>query len=309
MQNLLAPLTPGFYIRFIEGILKRRRLRLNPSLLGVEGIPAGHFYSPLLDLRQIPAEGDTMPHDGAEYWEAVDLAPARMEAYYRELIALFPAPHFPKERTPGLRYFRDCVYFPFSDAFTLSGVIRKEQPRRIIEVGSGYSSGAMIDTILQIGSSTELWCIEPYPERLHSLVKPGELPFTHFIEEPVQQLPVTFFDQLEANDILFIDSSHVAKIGSDVTYLLLRVLPRLRPGVLIHFHDVTYPFTYPMKWIRQGWAWNEAIFIRGILANSPKFQVVACNAFAGYTFPDLLRKEVPGFVENSGGSLWIRKLP
>jgi predicted O-methyltransferase YrrM len=306
--KLLERLTPRFYIKRIERILRRRRLRLNPSLMGVERIPAGHFYSPLLDLTLIPATGETMPHDGAEYWEALDLQPARMEAYYRELCQLFPAPHFPAQPTPGLRYFRQNGFFPFADAFTLSALIRKEKPRHIIEVGSGYSSAAMVDTILAMGAPTELTCIEPYPERLHSIMKPGELPFTRFIEKPGQEMPVTFFDQLEARDILFIDSSHVAKIGSDVTYLLLRVLPRLRPGVLIHFHDIFYPFTYPMKWIKEGRAWNESIFIRGILANNPRYEIVACNAYAGVTFPELFRQEVPGFFPNTGGSLWIRKL-
>jgi hypothetical protein len=100
----------------------------------------------------------------------------------------------------------------------------------------------------------------------------------------------------------------VAKIGSDVTHLLLRVLPRLKPGVLIHFHDIFYPYTYPMTWLRDGRAWNESIFIRGILANSSQYEVVACNPYAGVMFPALLRAEVPGFMENTGGALWIRKV-
>lgn len=308
MLKFLEPLTPRFYIRLIEGLLRRRRLRLNPSLLGVEKIPAGHFYSPLLDLRLLPASGDLMPFDGVEYWEAVALRPERMESYYRELCELFPAPHFPKEPTPGFRYFRDNIYYPFADAFTLSAVIRREKPRRIIEAGSGYSSAAMVDTILQMGAATELTCIEPYPEVLHSIIPPGELKFTHFLEQPLQEVPVTFFDQLEAQDILFIDSTHVAKIGSDVTFLLLRVLPRLKPGVLVHFHDIFYPFTYPISWVREGRAWNESIFVRALLANNPQWEVVACNAYAGATFPEVFRDAVPGFLENTGGSLWLRKL-
>ena len=67
------------------------------------------------------------------------------------------------------------------------------------------------------------------------------------------------FDRLEANDVLFIDSSHVAKVGSDVTFILLRVLPRLKPGVIIHFHDIFYPYSYPVNWIREGFAWNRQI--------------------------------------------------
>ena len=115
------------------------------------------------------------------------------------------------------------------------------------------------------------------------------------------------FEELEANDILFIDSSHVAKVGSDLTFLLLRVLPRLRPGVMVHFHDLFYPNSYPMEWIRGGRAWNESIFLRAFLINNPAFEIVAFNCFAGQTFPELFRGAGDRFLANSGGSLWLRR--
>ena len=116
------------------------------------------------------------------------------------------------------------------------------------------------------------------------------------------------FDQLEAQDLVFCDSSHVAKIGSDVSYILLRILPRLKPGVLVHFHDVFYPFSYPATWIREGRAWNESLFLRAFLVGNMQFQLVAFNCYAGYSFPELFRERLPAFLNDTGGSIWIRKV-
>jgi hypothetical protein len=116
------------------------------------------------------------------------------------------------------------------------------------------------------------------------------------------------FDQLEASDLVFIDSSHVAKIGSDVSFILLRILPRLKPGVIVHFHDVFYPFSYPAAWIREGRAWNESLFLRAFLVGNPQFQLLAFNSFAGYSFSELFRDQLPAFLNNTGGSIWIKKV-
>ena len=116
------------------------------------------------------------------------------------------------------------------------------------------------------------------------------------------------FDQLEAQDLVFIDSSHVAKIGSDVTFILLRILPRLKRGVLVHFHDIFYPFSYPLSWIREGRAWNESLFLRAFLVGNSQFQLVAFNSYAGYSFPEVFRDRFPAFLNKTGGSMWIRKV-
>ena len=129
-----------------------------------------------------------------------------------------------------------------------------------------------------------------------------------FFHWRVQEVPLSVFDQLEAQDILFIDSSHVSKIGSDVTFIMLRILPRLKRGVLVHFHDVFYPFSYPVRWIREGRAWNESLFLRAFLVGNSQFQLVAFNSYAGYSFPELFRDRLPAFLNNTGASIWIRKV-
>jgi hypothetical protein len=269
-----------------------------------EYVPPGHYYSPLLDIDSLGPNSPNMSSDGVECWENIDLHPLEQRSYYEDLIDRFPALPFPSQKTEGYRYFADNEFFNFSDAFTLSGIIRKEKPRRIVEIGSGFSSAVMLDTLSQTGETAALTFIEPFPHRLDSVLLPNDRASSAILARPVQEVLLSVFDELDAHDILFIDSSHVAKIGSDVTIILLRILPRLKPGVVIHFHDIFYPASYPISWIREGRAWNESIFLRAFLVQNRDYKIIAFNAFAAYSFPELFRDRIPNF---GGGSIWLRK--
>ncbi len=280
--------------------LARWRRYLPPNLRGVAMYPPGHFYSPLLDVRNLGP-------DGVEYWEHVDLCDAGQRAYFEELVEKYPLLPFPAHRAASHRYYTEQTWFVPSDAFTLSAIIRREKPRRIVEIGSGFSSAVMLDTFAAMSATAELTFIEPFPDRLDALLTPADRAAAQILHQPVQEVPLEVFARLEAQDILFIDSSHVAKVGSDLTHLLLRILPRLKPGVLVHFHDIFYPMSYPAGWLREGRAWNESLFLRAFLIGNPQFRVVAFNAYAGCTFPEVFRERVPAFLKNTGGSLWLRK--
>jgi predicted O-methyltransferase YrrM len=243
-----------------------------------------------------------------ECWEHVNLQPSEQRFYYEDLLERFPFLPFPSQKSHNYRYFTENNWFVVSDAFTLSGIIQKEKPRRIVEIGSGFSSAVMLDTLDQTQASAMLTVIEPYPDRLYSLLSPRDRSIAAVLVERVQEVSLSLFDQLEAQDLIFIDSSHVAKIGSDVTFILLRVLPRLKQGVLVHFHDVFYPFSYPASWIREGRAWNESLFLRAFLLGNPQFQLVAFNSYAGSSFPEVFQDRFPAFLSNTGGSIWIRKV-
>lgn len=308
MPRLKQIFNPTSYFRFIRNRLEERKFRLHPNLRGVAFSPPGHFLSPLLDIQQLGPNGSNLPFDGAEWWEHVDLLPDEQRSYYDDLLERFPVLPFPRQKTEGYRYFTENNWFPLSDAFTLSGIIRKEKPRRIVEVGSGFSSAVMLDTMDTTHAPVALTFIEPYPARLYSLFSPNDTSISKVIARPVQEVPLPVFDQLEAQDLLFIDSSHVAKIGSDVTFILLRILPRLKRGVLVHFHDIFYPCSYPAVWIREGRAWNESLFLRAFLVGNAQYQFVAFNSYAGYLFPDVFRERLPVFMDNAGCSLWIRKV-
>jgi hypothetical protein len=117
------------------------------------------------------------------------------------------------------------------------------------------------------------------------------------------------FDTLEANDILFIDSSHVAKAGSDVCFEIFQILPRLAPEVLVHFHDIFYPFEYLEEWLCGGISWNEAYLIRALLGGGNRWKIVFFTDFMNRFYTENMAQKLPGSEKNTGGSLWISRAP
>ena len=127
------------------------------------------------------------------------------------------------------------------------------------------------------------------------------------IEKAVQEVELELFQTLDAGDILFVDSSHVVKIGSDVAHIIFEILPRLKPGVIVHFHDVFYSFEYPKEWVKEGRAWNEDYFLRAFLQYNSVFQILYFNSFMGQFYQNELERKMPLCLRNTGGSLWMKK--
>jgi hypothetical protein len=117
--------------------------------------------------------------------------------------------------------------------------------------------------------------IEPYPNRLYSLLSERDKSLYEIIDKPIQDVEINILDALNTGDILFIDSLHVVKVDSDVNYLLFEILPRLKPGVLVHFLE------YPKQWIKSGVVWNETYFLRAFLQYSTSFEILYLNSFMG----------------------------
>jgi len=276
---------------------------LDLNLRGAALYYPGEYYSPLIDIRQF--QKHPFAHDGAEMWENIDLREDAQRSFYAE--ALLDVPRFTSRKSDERRYFLTNTWFEIADAFTLRALIRRERPRRIVEVGSGFSSAVMLDTVdEETDYRPTITLIEPYPERLQALLRPSDP--CYLITKPVQDVDLSVFDALDRGDILFIDSSHVAKIGSDVAFLFLRVLPRLKPGVFVHFHDVVYPYSYPANWISKGRAWNESLFLRAFLLGNRDFEIVAFNSFAAVAFASLIRPSFPQYFDDTGGSIWLRRI-
>jgi hypothetical protein len=190
-------------------------------------------------------------------------------------------------------------------------MMRMYKPERIIEVGSGFSSAVMLDTNqLFFNNSLELTFIEPYPQdRLYGLLRAGDKNQVKIYEKGLQQTDPAIFGELNVNDILFIDSTHVSKTGSDVNHAFFNVLPLLKKGVLIHFHDIFYPFEYPEAWVMgsSGFGWNEAYTLRTFLMNNSDYEIVLFNTFMEYFHEDWFRQHMPLCLKNLGGSIWLRK--
>ena len=153
--------------------------------------------------------------------------------------------------------------------------------------------------------SPRITMIEPYPEQVQELVHPGDLDRVALLSDPVQQVPLSVFAALEAGDVLFIDSTHVSRVGSDVNYEIFEILPALQPGVFVHFHDIFYPFEYPLSWVEEGRGWNEAYVLRAFLEFNDDFEIVLFNDFLAVRAADKIAREMPLWTR--GGSLWLRK--
>jgi hypothetical protein len=128
------------------------------------------------------------------------------------------------------------------------------------------------------------------------------------LRKNLQEVDSAVFDELEANDILFVDSTHVSRVDSDVNHIFFRILPALQSGVRIHFHDIFYPFEYPLDWVYEGRAWNEAYLLRAFLQYNERFQVELFNTFIDCFHKEEYFREMPLVQKNTGGSIWLRKL-
>jgi len=182
------------------------------------------------------------------------------------------------------------------------------KPQRIIEVGSGFSSCVMLDTDRDfLNNNIELTFIDPHPERLQTLISDKDLSHCTLLEQKLGDVDTRLFEQLCENDILFIDSTHVAKINSDVLHYVFGILPSLKNGVFIHIHDIGFPFQYSVNDLMSGRAWNEAYLLRAFLMYNTSFRIVFWNSFMYGAHAEMIREEMPYCWNSPGGSIWLQK--
>lgn len=274
--------------------------------------PPGHFYSPIADPADITARADAVWPPEPEVI-GIDFRPGEHRRILTEVFPRFIADYqyaeLESETTAQHEYFTQNSQYGWLDSRALFVMLRELRPRRMIEVGSGFSSLLTADVNRRwFDGAIEFECIEPYPRPFLEGGVPG---ITRLVRERVEQLDTAFFARLEPGDVLFIDSSHVAKTGSDVNFLYFEVLPRLRSGVRVHLHDVFLPHDYPRDWvIRENRSWNEQYVLRALLMYSTAFRVVFGSSYAFTRFPDLVATALGvsagrGF---GGGSFWIEKV-
>ncbi len=268
----------------------------------------GNFYSPLPDLDEVERSSASIFRADLEPGPDLDLCEGAQEELLREFAAFYDDFPWKDESSEGSRFHYRQKYFKFGDALILYSMMRHFEPDRILEVGSGFSSALMLDVrALFLDRKTELTFIEPYPDRLEQLLRGEDRATVKLLYEPVQRVPLETFGALQSGDILFVDSSHVSKVGSDVNFLFFEVLPNLEPGVIIHFHDIFWPFEYPRPWILDGRSWNEAYLLRAFLQYNGEFEILFFNSFAFRRFRAFIETRMPIFLENPGGSFWMRK--
>ncbi|MFH0918769.1 MAG: class I SAM-dependent methyltransferase [Fibrobacterota bacterium] len=296
---------------FLKGLLAdRERIRAEKNRLQAElthlrqFTQGGHFYSPIPSMEEVRLR-ETELFAVPESLPGIALNEADQRSLLSQIQRYAEAQPFPETKKEDFRYYLDNPYFAYADGIFLYSLLRHFTPRRVIEVGSGFSSRVLLDVNERFfhGAMNSTF-IEPFPERLFSLVKPGEIARLDVRRQPVQSVDLSLFSELQSNDILLIDSSHVGKIGSDINHLLFRVLPLLSEGVLVHFHDIYYPFEYPRHWIYEGRAWNEAYLLRAFLQYNPVFQIIFFNTYLSHAG---LFGPLPLCQKSPGSGLWLRK--
>lgn len=283
------------------------RVKLRKFGEGPPFVPNGHFYSPIAPKSEIARDESRIFQARAEL-HSVDLNLEKQREMLDAIKAHYADLPWDGLSKPGLRYFYDNPAYSYSDAIFLNGIMRQAKPQRFVEVGSGYSSCMALDTNeLYFGNSIQFTFIEPYPELLHSLLKDSDRDRVDILPSRVQDVDRAVFEQLQADDILFVDSTHVSRVGSDVNHLFFEVLPTLASGVYIHFHDIFYPFEYPKGWIQEGRAWNEIYMLRAFLMNNHDYEIVMFNTCLQTLYEEAFREHMPLCLKNPGGSIWLRK--
>lgn len=273
-------------------------------------LPRGHFHSPLPDIEKGEAEANrAYQRPVADGLCGVKLNAEAQLALLLQMAELYSGFDWPAHKTDGRRFHFDQHWYKQADSICLFSLLRIFKPKRVIEIGSGFSSALMLDVNDRFfEDKMKLTFIEPNPERLESLLTSNDRQHVEIIRAPVEKLPVDTFSKLQSGDFLFIDSSHVSKVGSDVNHLMFEIVPRVPVGAVIHFHDIFWPFEYPADWVRRGMAWNEAYLLRAFLSFNDSFEVLFWVPFAAEAWPSLVKEKMPDYLVNTGASIWLRRI-
>ena len=279
--------------------------------LGIHVIPS-HFYQPVPDTRTLPKrlweEHSKLIGIDVNEKTQLDLLSRFTKRFKHEYEQL------PREKTSvPFQYYICNNMFQSVDAEILYCMIRNFKPRRVIEIGSGNSTYLAAQTLVrnsedENGYLPELTAIDPFPNKT---VQSGFHGLSRLIAKRVEEVPLSKFQELEENDILIIDSSHVIRTGGDVEYEYLEVLPRLKKGVIVSFHDIFLPAEYPEEWV-QKWRlfWTEQYLLQAFLAFNSSFEVLWMGSYMHLTHPKEIEAAFGSYNKATTwpGSFWMRRI-
>lgn len=292
-------------IRVGQNIFFRRTFKLWERL-GIHVTPV-HFYQPIPDARDIALRKKII-------WKNSELVGIDMndEVQLKFLREIFPK--YYDEYTKFPKYNGQTCGFSTVDAEVLHCMVRYFKPSKIIEIGSGFSTFLFIKAIEankeKEKKKSRLTVIDPHPPKQIQKALDNS-PNCILIQKKCEDLDINFFLQLESNDILFIDSTHVVKIGGEVNYLYLEILPRLNKGVIIHAHDIFIPLEYPKDWVLKGHRfWTEQYLLHAFLIYNNAFEVLFGGSYIHINYSKELKSIIPSYdsQEAPPGSFWIRKI-
>lgn len=271
---------------------------------------SNYYYSPIPDITQISDDFFTKESEliGINLNESkqIELLKRFANTYRKEY------DQFPEKPTNYYDYFTTQTSYRCVEAQMLYCFVRDLKPKKIVEIGSGYSTMLTALAIRKNKSENadyrcDFAAIEPYP---NENIKKGFEGLSRLISVPVEKVPYKEFEELNENDILFIDSTHTVRAGGDVVYEILELLPRLKKGVYIHIHDIFFPFQYPKSWFEDKRFWAEQYLVQAFLINNDAFEICWTSHYMHRKHSDLLRSNM-NFYEPTipfVSSLWLKKV-
>ncbi len=280
--------------RFLERIV-RKILLYNPEFwlkFGVQVVP-DHFYYPVPSREDLTADFfcRTSNCSGIDW---------NIEEQRRHLNEVFIKYIYEMDSQPALKMISPV------DALVYFAMIRHYRPNKIIEIGSGESTRIAASACIKNkgeGHMGDLICIEPYPN--DDLIK-GFEGLTGLIKKKVQEVELKEFQDC---DMLFIDSSHVVKMGNDVVWEILEIIPVLKKGSLIHWHDIFMPNEYPEYWVKERLFWSEQYMVQAFFMFNGEFEIIWATHFMQLLNHEGIKKIFKCYAESTYplSSFWARR--
>ena len=314
---MLGSIREKFYALVFRRYARRNSVAFRRSLeaAGFQVARDEDYYSPLPSVARLRANVARWNRTSALHGLEYDLA--AMKSALAELLASFLGEFLTYPPYAQVQKMGFGPGFTAMDALTLYMMIRHLKPQRYIEVGSGVSTyycSLAAKRNASEGHPLQMTCIEPYP-----FAKLSTIAGIRVLPQKVEDVEISLFQQLRENDVLFIDSSHILRVDSDLPFLYLEVLPVLNVGVVTHIHDIPYPYNFPYPpelWIfGQEWPmfWNEPMVLQAFLAFNKNFKISMSTPLIRYFDEEFLKQSIPIYESvaqnpNTFSSIWLRRI-
>ena len=272
-------------------------------------VGVGHFYSPYPDRYEMQADTRFYEKAVMPSLTGIDIREQEQIDFFKSFASQDNKPKWTQTPSSKNRYYYNNGSFEAFDVAAMKAIIATYKPQKWVEVGSGFSTAALLDVCDACHYNIKIDCIEPYPAYLERLLRPKDEGRFVLHQTSLQEAPLSLFKDLESNDIAFFDCSHVAKFGSDVNRMFGELLPTLRKGVIVHIHDIFYPFEYPKQWIyHDRRAWNEAYILRAFLYANTSWKIIFWADWFKQCRPEIHEKHHPLSASYHCGSIWLQKV-
>jgi hypothetical protein len=268
---------------------------------GIAAQPSG-FYASLVDPIERTESDRPQSHVGVDFNHDRQLE-YLVEKFpqFRDECAAIRSDR-PQDWTTRPRFFLDNDAFQNVDPLVYWAIIRLHRPARIVEIGSGFSTLLAAQAVRKNGSG-RVTAVDPFPREF---VRRNDLDI-ELISQPVEQIDLELFRSLRKDDVLFVDSSHVVRGGGDVNWIVFNILPQLSSGVLVHFHDIHFPFDYPRELIaRRNVYWTEQYLLHAYLLRNQADEILFGTRYAAHHFRREMALAFPRATRLDGASFWLR---